>query len=101
MTLPCIVITEDYEEFHEVMLECEKRGYWWAGGEPPTGFCPSWVAREEVGCVYITSDGILTHGQSDPTRILAYQGIAVFRGWDFITPEIFADEISLEEVLGI
>lgn len=101
MTLPCIVNIESYEEFHEVMIECEKRGYQWAGGQPQTRFCPSWATHEEVGCVHITPGGQLTHSQSDLTILSAYQGIAVFRGWDFITPEIFADEFSLEEVLGI
>lgn len=101
MTLPCIVNIESYEEFHEVMIECEKHGYRWVRGELPTAFCPSWVTCEEAGCVHITSDGRLIHSQSNLTRNPAYQGHAVFRGWDFITPEIFADEFSLEEVLGI
>ena len=101
MTLPCIVNIESYEEFHEVMLECENRGYRWVGGELPTGFCPSWTVFKEVGCVHITSGGQLTHSQSDLTRNPFYQSNAVFRGWDFITPEIFADDVSLEEVLGI
>lgn len=101
MTLPCIIKIENYEEFHEVMLECEKRGYRWAAGELPTAFCPNWAEREEVGCVRITSSGWLTHSQSDLTKIPEYQGIEVFRGCDFITHEIFADEFSLEEVLGI